>query len=288
MRTQVLLLSVLFSLVGCGGDDAEQTPTQIEFGGARPAYLEVPSTYDHTVAHPLLVVLHGYGANGFAQTRYTGVDALIEREGILLIAPDGTVNSDGKQFWNATDACCDFENTQVDDVAYISGLIEDISAVWNVDPNRVYVFGHSNGGFMSYRLACDRADLVAGIASLAGATWTDDARCTPSQAVNVLQIHGTADATIPFAGSGFHPSAQGTTDRWAGYDGCSTAAPEGLPSIDLDVLLPGDETAVQRYQGCPGTTDVQLWSIVGGGHLPAFGDQFARALWTWMSAHPRQ
>ena len=97
--------------------------------------------------------------------------------GFLMIAPAGTADSSGSHFWNATDACCNFENSQVDDVAYLDGLITEISAAYNVDPKRIYVVGHSNGGFMAYRMACAKADRIAAVVSVAGATFATPASC---------------------------------------------------------------------------------------------------------------
>ncbi len=81
-----------------------------------------------------------------------------------------TKDSKGNEFWNATDACCNADGSTVDDSGYLSALLWDIRAQYNVDPNRVYVFGHGNGGFMAYRMACDHSLQVSGVASLGGAT----------------------------------------------------------------------------------------------------------------------
>lgn len=280
----VLLLG---SLVLACGSDAAQTPDQVEFGGDRPVFLEVPTSYDHGTPTPLLLVLHGFGANGFTQLRYTKLDELVEEQGILLAAPDGTVNAEGKQFWNATDACCG-AGSGVDDVAYLSGLIADISAVWNVDPARVYLFGHSNGGFMSYRMACDQADSIAAIVSLAGATWDDPGQCAPSSDVSVLQIHGTNDQTILYGGGTLYPSATASTEIWAGYDGCGTSMTQAATNLDLEVSLDGAETTVQSFDGCPADVAVELWSIEDGSHLPNVTDGFRTAVWEWLAAHPKQ
>ena len=98
---------------------------------------------------------------------------LAEARGFLYCYPDGTIDRWGNRFWNATDACCDFGNTGVDDAGYLRGVIEEIARRFAVDRKRVYLIGHSNGGFMAYRMACQSADLIAGIASLAGTTFLE-------------------------------------------------------------------------------------------------------------------
>src|SRR5439155_20820686 len=121
--------------------------------------------------------------------------------------PDGTVDGNNNHFWNATDGCCDFGKTGVDDSSYLAGLIDEIASKYKVDPKRVYFMGHSNGGFMSYRMACDHADRVAAIVSLAGATFADDSKCKPTAPVAVVEVHGNADPTVPYDGQGVVPSA---------------------------------------------------------------------------------
>ena len=97
-------------------------------------------------------------------------------------------------------ACCDFFNSNVDDSGYLRDLIEIIQANYNIDEFSIHFTGISNGGFMSYRMACEHADLIASIAPLAGTTFIDPSDCSPSEPVHVLHLHGTADSTIDFDG----------------------------------------------------------------------------------------
>jgi polyhydroxybutyrate depolymerase len=292
MRFSVLLRGACALLLGaapagCDGDPGPgEVPTQWQFGGERPVTLQFPDRYDHAVPTPLLILLHGYTANGLVQTAYTGLGNLVEEQGILFAAPDGTVGPDGKSFWNATNACCDYHGTGVDDVGYLGGLIEEISSVWNVDPARVFLVGHSNGGFMSYRMACERADLIAAVVSLAGATWQDHAACAPARPVSVLQIHGDLDESIRYEGGQYYPSAPGTVERWAGENGCSGALAAVSERLDLDRSVSGDETRIERHGGCDGQAAAELWTIEGGGHLPGLTATFRAAVWDWLDAHP--
>jgi polyhydroxybutyrate depolymerase len=155
----------------------------------------------------------------------------------------------------------------------------------------VFFVGHSNGGFMSNRTACDVADRVAGIASLAGATWNDPAMCSPSRPVNVLLIHGDVDDTILYTGGSIlgamYPGARQTAAAWATENGCTGALGPGGPAIDLDTGLAGSETTVETTADCTAGGDVDLWTIVGGGHIPALQSTFAQHVWDWLAAHPR-
>src|SRR4051794_37148555 len=143
----MLRASIAFVLLAaCGGSDG---PRPITFGGDRPVDLKVPATLTPGKDYPLVVVLHGYGVNGFVQSAFFGTTTLPANDQALVLAPEGTVDSTGNQFWNADPACCDFGHTNVDDVAYIGGLIDDVMDAWPVDPKQVYVIGHSNGGYMA-------------------------------------------------------------------------------------------------------------------------------------------
>jgi polyhydroxybutyrate depolymerase len=271
------------------GDIAEGEPAT-KFGGDRPVKLEVPASYDSKVATPLLLLLHGYGASGAVQAFYLGYQQYVDTGGFLFAAPDGTTNADGKKFWNASDACCDFEKTGVDDVAYITSLIDDISATYNVDSKRIYLIGHSNGGFMSYRMACEKSDRIAAIISLAGASFKDATDCKPSAKVSILQIHGDEDNVILFAGginSGVpYPGAEESVEQWAAANSCQTTR-ETSGSWDLVPALSGAETEGMTSEGCPAGVDVDLWRIKGGGHVPFFSAEFAAQTWKWLASHSK-
>jgi len=261
------------------------------FGGARPVSLYVPSGYRATSPAPLLVLLHGYGASGSLQELYLGIKQHAEQRGFLYAYPDGTVDSDKRRFWNASE-CCDFGKTGVDDVAYLDGLVDEISARYKVDPKRVFLVGHSNGGFMSYRLACDRASKFAGLVSIAGTTWTDPTRCSPAEPVSILHVHGTADDTVAYGGGSIAgvklPGANETITRWVAYDGCDTTASEKDPALDIETSVAGAETEVVAYRkGCKNGSAVELWTMAGAEHLPAFSSTFLPKALDFLFAHPK-
>jgi polyhydroxybutyrate depolymerase len=169
-------------------------------GGDRPAAYILPDNYEDTLEMPLLVLLHGYTGTAVGQDTYFGLSEVTKAEGVMLVMPDGKVNTLGYQYWNATDACCDIFGSGVDDVAYIGGLIEEAITHFNIDEKRVYLVGHSNGGFMSMRMACDRSDLIAGVVNFGGSSWHDPAMCGDPDPVAVLQVHGDWDTVILYNG----------------------------------------------------------------------------------------
>jgi len=285
-----LLLAGFLLAAACGGsdDDAPVTEPPVQFGGARPVTLQVPSDFDASRTYPLLVILHGYGANGFVQQGYLKLNDAASAHGLLVLAPDGTTDRSGRQFWNADPTCCDLDDSGVDDVAYLGGLIDDVRANWPVDPAHVALVGHSNGAFMAYRMACERADVVTEIAGLAGHATTGP--CLPTQPVHVLHLHGTADDTVPYQTGDFggvpSPGAVDSVAAWAARNGC-TGAPASQAPKDLEQRLAGAETLVADTTGCPAAGAADLWTIQGGPHLPSLGDGFPVELLGWLDAHAR-
>jgi polyhydroxybutyrate depolymerase len=293
-RIGLLALLLLPCLSACGSP-AETRPPGTPSGGPgstvtvelgdRPFTLHVPGQYHRGTKMPLVVLLHGYTSSAAVAEGYFKLTAQSERRGFLYAMPDGTQNPKGDRFWNATEACCDFYHTGIDDSGYLHQLLNTVKSRYPVDPSRVYLIGHSNGGFMAYRMACEHATEITAIVSLAGAATNDPTRCTPGRPVSVLQIHGTADRTIFFEGGTNdgqpYPSAAATLGLWRRLDGCSDRATTTTttPPMDLDSHLPGPETTVTTYlTDCRGGTRVELWSMTDGGHVPALTANFAPAV----------
>jgi polyhydroxybutyrate depolymerase len=260
--------------------------------------LYVPSGYDGQRPMPLVILLHPYTASGQEVEAWFGFRPLAEARGFLYCHPDGTIDRWGNHFWNATDAGCDFGNTGVDDAGYLRALIEEIARVFAVDKKRIYLFGLSNGGRMAYRMACQSADLIAGIASSAGMPFLDPGRCAPSEPVNILHIHGTADEIDPYGGGALtsstfpanmppSPGAQRAVQLWAGYNGARDLVTGTAPTLDLTTDVVGLETVVSRYTNCPPGGAVELWTINGGGHVPTLSSQFSPRVIDWLLAHPK-
>ena len=267
-------------------------------GGDRPVTVHVPPAYDASQPAPLLIYLHGYGGTGEQGDEYFGLGTRAVHDGFVYAAPDGTPDSEGNRFWNATEACCDFDSRGVDDVAYLTEVIDDIQAELAIDPARIAFVGWSNGAFMSYRMACERADRIAAIATLAGAISAEPAECTPSEPVSVAHIHGTADDTIEYAGGTVfdepdrpYPGAEATARAWATYDGCAATATTLDARLDLEATLTdgGDpaETSVQEWSGCDAGVTVQLWTIPNGGHAPSVTSAFADSVLRFLTDHPK-
>jgi polyhydroxybutyrate depolymerase len=244
------------------------SPTWLEIAGVtgqganvRQYKVHVPPSYDPEVPAPLVFCIHGLGQDAllFCVTG-AAMPAKSDQAGFVLVMPNGFQNS-----WNAGTCCGGASAQQLDDVALFRAIFEEVGKHVNVDLDRVYATGLSNGGYMSYRLVCEAADIFTAVAPAAAAIGTNDigggtnpasnfAMCEPSQPVSVLDIHGTADPLIPY-------SLQAPTiGRMAAGNGCATTTkPAALPPSG------GDTTCVSN-DGCPSGIELTACTIQNGGH----------------------
>lgn len=279
MRTfKLLLVSLVFLPLACVPDPVDHEADSIfEIGGLRPATLMRPIDYVPGTPVPVVIVLHGYNSHSKAINRYFGISRRVNMDNFALILPEGSKNPDGARFWNATDYCCDFWNYDPDDAGYLESLYEEASEYVTTDG--VYLIGHSNGGFMAYRMACDSMEGLKGIVALAGTEFDDRTRCDEATPVPVLHLHGTSDGTIWYgggfrrtaAGDRHYPGAEHTVQRWAERAGCDVEAAADLDPMDLVLNIPDAETLPLRYEaGCGNGIRTELWTVEDGSHAPNF------------------
>ena len=260
----------------------------------------LPSTYRPGARLPLVVALHGYGGNGPDFESAIHFQPLAESRGFIYCYPSATLNSVPLSFWNATEACCNFYGGIVDDEAFLRSLIEEVDREFGVDRKHIHLFGFSNGGFMSYRMACAHSDLIASIASLAGTTFKNSADCQPTEPVSILHIHGTADNIVFYNGGRLctcitgvspstppAPSALESIQLWAAYNGCGNPVTSPAPVLDLVTSLPGNDTVTTEYQVHPAGGAVELWAVQGMGHELPFSTQGWARIADWLLAHPK-
>jgi polyhydroxybutyrate depolymerase len=263
---------------------------------ARPYDLFVPSGYDGSKPMALVFAFHGYGPGDDSSTidNWFQIKPLAESEGFFYVTPSATKDKAGYPAWNGTDACCDFDKRNIDDVAYIRAIIDDIAAHYDLDAKRVFITGVSGGGFFVHRLACDLADKIAAAVSLSGATYADTSKCKPSAPLALVEVHGDMDDTVLYDGgvlkqgkiNAVYPSAQETVQHWSAYDLCTGPLMPTGEMLDLVPNLAGSETKVEAY-GCPKGMDVQRWTVQGGPHAPLLSSEWAKSLWRFFQAHPK-
>ena len=249
------------------------TETLIHDNIERSYILYVPSSYDGANSVPLVLNLHGYSSNAGQQMIYSKFYEIADIEGFILIHPEGTINNLGEQFWNIADF------SEIDDVGFLSALIDTVSGEYNINTNRVYAMGMSNGGFMSYQLACELSDKIAAIASVTGSMLADQIMsCSPNRPVPVMQIHGTADQIVLYEGEPLSGivSIDDVVSYWVSFNNCYS---EAFLSIIPDNNT-FDLSTVEHYVYDGGNNDssVEFYKVINGGHtwpgaeIPLFGN----------------
>jgi polyhydroxybutyrate depolymerase len=289
------LALVLAQTISSSGDFSfEQSSTAlinertsaIDLNDGRGSQLILPKDSSQEDKLPLLINLHGYTGTGASQSLYTHLEEAAVEAGIAYIAPTGTEDKQGSTFWNANSACCNFNDSDVDDVAFLDALITKSSQVANIDPERIYLFGHSNGAFMSYAYLCSGATKVAAIAGLAGAMNVDPKLCK-SQPSNILHIHGEKDETILYDGGSLfgsrYTSTQSTIDQWSAINDCRKGKDSDM---DLIESMSGVDTVKVSYRCTQGS--LELWRMPQGKHSPVLDLDFARNVLTWLMANTRE
>jgi polyhydroxybutyrate depolymerase len=282
-------LAVLTVFLAMFAGNATANAQVVSFGGARPFKLFIPSTYNASFRAPLIIALHGFAQSGAKFEKYLNLTPIAEARGILYVHPDGSADKTGTRFWNATPECCDYHSPKVNDDAYLMSIIDQVSKNYAVDPERIYIIGHSNGGFMANRMACKHADVIAAVISLAGGSFANTSQCRPASPINVLEIWGTKDVTYKgnhMMGK-FIQGAAKTAATWGAIDHCFKDMTVLADKLDLDAKQKGPETTVGQYYGCSGNADVEFWKIAGADHVPNPSPNFVSALVDFLLAHPK-
>lgn len=212
-------------------------------GQSRRYVLHVPPAHDGTIAVPLVVNMHGLLSTPESQIAWSTMNDATDARGWIGVYPAGIANS-----WNAGTCCGDASATGVDDVGFIHAVVDDVARHGCIDPRRIYATGMSNGGHMSFRLACDAADRFAAVAPVAGAMRVT--ACTPSRPIAVLAFHGVQDAIVPYADD------VASIDGWVATLGCdATPAQEDFTGGNC-----------RSWSGCDGAAALELCTLDPRGH----------------------
>ncbi len=257
IRVWFLLVGLFMGLSSFGQYDS------IPFDGLNRTFLlRLPPSYDGSIEMPLVIAMHG----GFGSADNLENQSLLtqkgEAENFIVVYPEGVASILNIRTWNAG-GCCGFAaNTNVDDVGFINALIDTLLADYAIDEQRIYATGMSNGGFMSYRLACELSDRIAAIAPVACSMLLED--CEPLRPVPVIHFHSLQDSSIPYLGgegdgpsSHHNPPQDSVMNVWASKDGCT---------ILNEVVADNDEYTFTRWRDCECLTEVHHYITSDGGH----------------------
>jgi len=257
-------------------------PPPTELGSERIVPVQVPADYDATSALPLVLLLGGYDYASADLDAWIAVSGRVDADQFILALPDGLVDSWGSPYWNATDTCCDYDGTGVDDSGFLEAVIDEATLRLAVDPDRVWLIGHSAGGFMAYRMACDLGERIDAVVSLAGSGFLDASKCETSDAVRVLQVHGSEDDVMPYGGDSEAPGAEEMLQRWAVRAGCAGAGLNPLPN-PAPIVTNAELTSGFGY-GPTCTASIELWRVEGADHYPDFAPSFAGTILAWLGS----
>lgn len=233
-------------------------------GRNRAWHVYVPPTVSDPAS--VVLVLHGAGMNGKMAMSFTGMNEKADREGFIAVYPDGT-GAGSFLTWNSGGRGKRYDD-RVNDVRFISAIIDDLKSCSSIDPSRIYATGISNGGMMCYRLATELSDRIAAIAPVAGTLTLREPK--PVRRVPVMHFHGTQDTFVPWGGPAEQTpafisfrSVEDTLRTWAVLNDCDTQPLiEEMPDSSVD------GTTVRRwsYPTRPGGATTVLYEIIGGGH----------------------
>lgn len=229
--------------------------TSINHGGLERDYtLYIPASYSGGNEAPLLFNFHGYTSNAWQQAFYSNFNTVADDEGFIIVYPEGTLDNTGNSHWNVG-----WGGSTVDDIGFTSALIDSISADYSINQDRVYSVGMSNGGFMSYQLACELSDRIAAIASVTGSMNMGSFNsCNPNHPMPIMEIHGTADGNVPYA------TIPSVIDFWASFNNCNSSAI--LTNVPNTSTTDGCTAEHQIWENGNNGSTVEHYKIIGGEH----------------------
>lgn len=273
-------------------EPGDSTRSLVYAGIERKYILHIPAGYNAARPTPLVLAFHGIGLNAEEMIRISRLSEQADTSGFIVVYPNGTGES---KSWNGGHCCGEAAKNNVDDVGFVRALIDDLAALINIDPGRVYATGFSNGAIMVYRLACELSDRIAAIGPVAATQILDDQKaCHPARSVPVIHFHGTADRLNPYDGgttsAGFKfVSVKDAIGFWAEKNACPAPLQrKESGTIEHDVYAP-----------CAYKSAIELYSIIGGEHAwpggeavdprigkPTMEISATPLMWGFFVAHP--
>jgi len=263
----VLLFLIFGVCVNIGFGQQTLVKTIMHDDQERRYILYIPAIYNDQKSAPLVFNFHGFTSNAQQQMSYGDFRPIADTAGFIIVHPFGLLDNAGNTHFNVG-----WGGSDVDDLGFTSVLIDSLAKDYKIDLDRVYSTGMSNGGFMSYHLACNLSDKIAAIASVTGSmSFLTYDECNPNRPVPVLEIHGTTDLVVPYNGASFAKSIDDVISFWQAHNQCKLTPLETL----LDDIDPSDGSTVTHFVYSEGNQQVntELFKITGGGHTWP-GNQF--------------
>ncbi len=223
------------------------------------AYLIYEPANLDSISVPLVLNFHGYTSNMEEQFGYSNFAPIADTAGFLLVQPNGLPDQFGTTHWNVG-----WVGSQGDDVGFVEALLDTLLTKYDIDTTRIYSTGMSNGGFFSYKLACEIPNRIAAIASVTGSMQPNQKNnCSPNRAIPIMQIHGTTDETVAYNGSFIADPIDSVVNYWKRNNGTRYEVIDSLPDINMS---DGSTVVHYHYSHGDSCSDVELYKIFGGGH----------------------
>jgi polyhydroxybutyrate depolymerase len=245
--------------------NAQQTLNEsiLHDGATREYIVYIPAIYDGLNPVPLLFNFHGYGMSANDQMTVLNMRAVADTAGFIIVYPQGTLHW-GSPHWNVGSWTL---GSNVDDIGFTEAMIDKLTSNYNIDLNRVYSCGYSNGGYFSFELACQLSDKIAAIGSVGGAMSTETyTSCNPLHPIPVVTIHGTVDATISYDGTtpANSKSLADVNSYWANFNNIvDPPIVSTLPNINTS---DGSTVELSLYNNGDNCTSMEHYKVIGGDH----------------------
>jgi len=287
MKKKLFILFVIALLINCS-DETDVLGTEILPGSTstqkinhdgleRQYLIYIPNSYNGQSKLPLMINFHGFGGEVNDHLAYTDMRSLADSENFILIYPQGS-ELGGYSHWNAALNGGDNKST-VDDLGFVEALINLHSDIVNL--KRVNAVGYSNGGMMSYALACYKSNLIAAIGSVSGSMLQTD--CTPSHSIPLIKLHGTSDSVISYDGNSYYSSVESILGFWINFNKTSTS-----PVFET---VDDNGTTIQKhlYDGGTNESSIEHYKILNGSHvwfdINFEGNNTNELIWNFVSKH---
>lgn len=280
---------------GCGQVSAVQAgssenetmsvdPRSANGQNTREYFIHVPTGYSKAQPVPLVLVFHGTGAKGSDMEQVTGLSQIADRENFLVVYPQGLKDTNGQTFW----ASIGTTQQGIDEIRFVNDLLDILELHFCIDVQRIYATGFSNGGGMSWYLACNLSERIAAFAPVSGNFYDLDTGCNVNRGVSILDVHGTGDTVVPYMGGPAPekpdvplPSIPQWLNAWAARDECAPG-----PTI---FIQSGNVTG-QEWSRCRDGSSIVHYRIEGGGHQwPAslgVALSTSETIWNFFKQHP--
>ena len=278
----MLLLGAFYTCLAQGIVDATIEHDDLN----RSYFLYVPDLYDGTEEVPLVICFHGYTSSATTIMGYSKFNAIADTANFIVVYPQGTLLN-GNSHWNVGGWTL---SSTVDDVGFVDALIDHLASNYKIDPNRIYSTGMSNGGFMSFLLACQLSHRITAVASVTGSMTPQTYNaCNPQHPTPVLQFHGDSDFVVPYEGNpAWTKSIEEVVDYWTSFNNTKrNGQVQSLPNIN-----PNDRSTVEQYAYRSGENCVEVvhYKVLGGGHdwPGAWGNrdiQASEIIWDFFSQY---